>query len=472
VLIPAVFGLVRPRVLIPKGLASTLDAAELRLVLLHELGHLRRADLYYHALLAVLQAVHWFNPLLWFVFRRMHDDREMATDALVLSGARAQLRTQYGHTLLKLIERAQDRPAGPLLVGILEYPSRLRQRLTRIRYAVPEGYRWSAGGRAMLCLAGALFLTRAYGDLMVIPAQTTDVPWNGWGFSSPTDSPPKPLPPESFSVIKGAASPRVFSGRVAYSDTCSGLEVGLVSLVGVHWVNPQAYQWEPVKPDGSFSIIDQRYQVAAKAVVVRGPKIAWTFLRYNFAPNERGSNIVLHPVESRQIVLSVSGADNRDLPGSSFEIFPAHADYDDAGHSLRRQRLGQFKSEGKDSVAVVVPAGEVAVFAHHDGYAGYYQVIDTRKADHFRFVLNPAGRMKITVLNRDGTPKAGAQIHWQNVAAPLSISQSVTNPSGVLDQGNLTPGTFDLAVEGFQGRQVQIAGGKETAITLQEGTDP
>jgi beta-lactamase regulating signal transducer with metallopeptidase domain len=471
---PAIFGLWHASLLLPVGLAEKLSGPELRLVILHELAHLQRADLYHHALLSVLQVIHWFNPLLWFAFARMRDDREMATDALVLSGDRAALKTQYGHTLLKLIESAQSHPLAIQMVGILENPEQLRDRLTRINQATPGGYRWSLRGLALLCVLAALFLTRAYGqvDTLVIQAKLADQPWNGWGFSSPADHAPDATQAEEFDLVKDAAYPRVFSGRVKVPCQLNGLEVGLVSLVGVHWVNPDAYQWQAVSPDGTFSIKDSRYLNASKALVLRGPNTPWTFLRYNFAPNESGTNIILHGDEARKIALSVSGADGRDLPQASFEFFPAHAQYDDSGQTLRRQRLGEFESGGNTLADVVAPAGEVAVFAHRDGYASYYQVIDTRQADHFRFVLQHPGRMKITVLDRDGHPKSGVRVDWLNAAAPLSLSGTSTDGNGVIVQPNLSPGNFDVSVTGFASFKVKIQENQLTEVNLREGTGP
>lgn len=472
---PAIFGLWRASLLLPVGLAGRLSTDELRLVILHELAHLRRADLYHHALLSVLQVIHWFNPLLWFAFVRMRDDREMATDALVLSGERAALKTQYGHTLLKLIEGAQGQPVSVQLVGILENPEQLKYRLTRIRQATPGGYRWSSRGLALLCVLGALFLTRAYGEAntLVIQAKAAEQPWNGWGFSSPVANEPAPTArAEEFDLVKDAASPRVFSGRVMVQGPLDGVEVGLVSLVGVHWVNPDAYQWQPVNPDGSFSLTDTHYPDAAKAIAVRGPNTPWTFLRYNFAPTESATNIILHGDEPRKIQLSVSGADGRDLSQSSFEFFPAQAQYDDFGKALRRQRLGEFESGDQTAAEIVAPPGKIAVFAHHDGYASYYQVIDTRQAEHFRFVLCAPGRMKITVLDQAGNPKSGVRVNWVNPAAPLSISGTSTDGNGVIVQDNLSPGTFFLNAPGFKPRKIQVEENQLTDIKFRDGIDP
>ena len=67
------------------------------MVLLHELAHLKRHDLAVNWLLGLLQSVHWFNPALWLVFRRVRADREVACDELVLAAARRRTPVVRAH---------------------------------------------------------------------------------------------------------------------------------------------------------------------------------------------------------------------------------------------------------------------------------------------------------------------------------------------------------------------------------------
>lgn len=126
---PALHGFFRPHLLLPRGLAGRLSTEELRFVLLHELAHVRRADLALNWLAAALQAIHWFNPLVWLALARWRDDREIACDALVLSSSDASRRRAYGHTLLRLGETLAVRAPRPGLVGILEGKRALQRRI-------------------------------------------------------------------------------------------------------------------------------------------------------------------------------------------------------------------------------------------------------------------------------------------------------------------------------------------------------
>jgi len=82
---PALFGFIRPRLLLPQGMLETYGLEELRYVFIHELAHLKQRDIYLGWLLALLHVAHWFNPLMWFAFSRIRADREIACDRLAIS---------------------------------------------------------------------------------------------------------------------------------------------------------------------------------------------------------------------------------------------------------------------------------------------------------------------------------------------------------------------------------------------------
>jgi hypothetical protein len=81
---------------------------------------------------ACLETLHWFNPLLRYGFRRMHADRELACDALVLSRIAPEERHGYGQTILKLLESLIRPAVAPGLVGILEEKQQMKRRMEMI----------------------------------------------------------------------------------------------------------------------------------------------------------------------------------------------------------------------------------------------------------------------------------------------------------------------------------------------------
>ncbi len=129
---PALFGFVRPRLLLPAGLASGFTREELRHVFLHELAHVKRQDILVGWLTLGLQAIHWFNPLVWLAFHRLRADRELACDALALSCTRAGENEFYGLTIVKLLEGFGQSGWAPSRAGILENKQQMKERITMI----------------------------------------------------------------------------------------------------------------------------------------------------------------------------------------------------------------------------------------------------------------------------------------------------------------------------------------------------
>lgn len=80
-------------VLLPEKLTS---GVETEMVLRHELGHICRQDLWYKFLLTWVNAVHWFNPLVWFMCRQAGQNLEYCCDDWVVRGRDADFRHSYG----------------------------------------------------------------------------------------------------------------------------------------------------------------------------------------------------------------------------------------------------------------------------------------------------------------------------------------------------------------------------------------
>lgn len=113
---PAVAGLVRPVLLLPERFMRRFTETESALVIRHELLHLKRQDLPINVLICALQALHWFNPLLWFAAARARHDRELACDSQVLALEGDQRRREYAGALLKA-EIAE--PVGLSCLGLV-----------------------------------------------------------------------------------------------------------------------------------------------------------------------------------------------------------------------------------------------------------------------------------------------------------------------------------------------------------------
>ena len=158
---PSLLGFVHPRILLPKGLLDALGPEQLRFILLHELAHVQRLDIVVGWVAVVLQALHWFNPLVWFAFHRMRADRELACDAAVLSCVGKECAVAYGRTIIALLERASARPRLLPLAGMAETRPQLKRRIAMIAKFKKNRPFLSAVATLILLLLAAVTLTNA-----------------------------------------------------------------------------------------------------------------------------------------------------------------------------------------------------------------------------------------------------------------------------------------------------------------------
>jgi beta-lactamase regulating signal transducer with metallopeptidase domain len=127
---PAVFGALKPVLLIPPKNINRCSRKKIEHILLHELAHIKRGDLKVHACYLVLQIIYWFNPLLWLVRRQLRHLRELCCDATVARVLREET-DDYRETILETARRLLARPAetGLGFLGLFEDSSRLPVRL-------------------------------------------------------------------------------------------------------------------------------------------------------------------------------------------------------------------------------------------------------------------------------------------------------------------------------------------------------
>src|SRR5213075_2089894 len=129
---PALFGWRRPKLLLPDGLCKKLDDRELRMVFLHELAHVKRADVLLNWVIIFIRSLHWFNPLVWLAMRRLRADRELVCDAIVIVHLAVNERRAYGDTLIKLLDDFSDSGFRPSLAPIINHKHEIKRRVTMI----------------------------------------------------------------------------------------------------------------------------------------------------------------------------------------------------------------------------------------------------------------------------------------------------------------------------------------------------
>ncbi len=137
---------------------SRFSERELKVILAHELTHFRRGNLWVNWAQLLLQAIWWFNPLLWMLNTALRKAREDCCDDLLLA-RKLTSGDRYCDTLLRAaVEFGRAEP----LTGALGFGERLHpmgRRFARIMDAgVPRAYRLSALGFVVVLGMGFLLL--------------------------------------------------------------------------------------------------------------------------------------------------------------------------------------------------------------------------------------------------------------------------------------------------------------------------
>lgn len=154
---PSIAGLWRPVVYLPA--ASRLWRREtLRMVLLHELGHVARRDLWTSLAARFACLLHWFNPLVWWLRRRLIAQCEFACDARVISAG-----ADPAHYASALCDVAESGPGSrapvPHAALAMAGPASLRQRVERVVRCQKSRGSLLAGAALLLTVTASLALS-------------------------------------------------------------------------------------------------------------------------------------------------------------------------------------------------------------------------------------------------------------------------------------------------------------------------
>ncbi len=152
---PFLYGVLRPRIMLPHDYAEHYSEAELQLILLHELQHWRSKDNLLQLAAGLLRIPHWFNPLVHLAAVRLRDDLELRCDNRVLSRLKHADKLAYGQLLLKQgelnLRLPQPRRMGAA-VHWLESPSALTERVRAVSFSLSQ----TQTARRLRLAAGAL----------------------------------------------------------------------------------------------------------------------------------------------------------------------------------------------------------------------------------------------------------------------------------------------------------------------------
>ena len=195
--VPMTWGWLRPVVLVPDA-GAVWSAARKRVVLLHELNHVKRQDCASQLVAHVACAIYWFNPLVWLAARALRVERERACDeAVVADGTQA---SSYADHLLEIARGHQGARWSLVTAVAMARRSQLEGRLLSI---LDAGQRRRPSRRTALALGtvmtGVVLILTAVtptiraaapveaGGLTALTVMTTEVSLEDVATLAPTD---------------------------------------------------------------------------------------------------------------------------------------------------------------------------------------------------------------------------------------------------------------------------------------------
>jgi beta-lactamase regulating signal transducer with metallopeptidase domain len=140
---PAVVGLIRPTILLPKVIVEGKTDKELEPLLVHELIHVRRGDLVWAMLQGMSVSLWWFNPLVWLAERLLTREAERSCDEETIAGLGCSPAT-YARSLLDVMERKHQLRAAPSLPGVrpVDITAKRLERIMRLGHGCYRQRPW------------------------------------------------------------------------------------------------------------------------------------------------------------------------------------------------------------------------------------------------------------------------------------------------------------------------------------------
>jgi endo-1,4-beta-xylanase len=159
---PIVFGILRPKVILPLSLIRDNREKELLHIITHEFYHIKRYDYLSKVIWFMALCIHWFNPLIWLSFILFQKDMEMSCDEKVLAVWEYDIRGEYANSLINLAVRQNMLLNG----GLIAFgESNIKSRIDGIVKYKKSGFGKIAACIFFILALGAVLLTNGRGNV-------------------------------------------------------------------------------------------------------------------------------------------------------------------------------------------------------------------------------------------------------------------------------------------------------------------
>ncbi|HEV8002170.1 MAG TPA: M56 family metallopeptidase [Planctomycetaceae bacterium] len=154
---PMLAGIWSPCIMLPASFLDSFGASERRLILAHELAHLKRRDLTWNWLASIVGWVFFFHPLVWLLKRQWSQEQELACDEMVIQRGEAAV-ADYARTILRIAAAPRPENTSTALVAahVVGSYRNLERRIRALGHVRPESRRHLAVAAVLLANVGVL----------------------------------------------------------------------------------------------------------------------------------------------------------------------------------------------------------------------------------------------------------------------------------------------------------------------------
>lgn len=253
---PMIAGLFNPCIYLPLSLISDYKETGMRHMLLHELQHYKHKDAFAGFLMNLARTVYWFNPLVWYALKEMHDDREIACDAAVLDILGENAYIEYGNTLINFAEKVARAPF-PFAAKLGGSMKQIKRRIVNIAAYKKPTLKKKLKGMASFVLTALLL----FGLIPLLPVQASSGLRYPWKISD-----------NKVSAIDVSRQFGSYSGSFVLYD-----------LEKDHWfVSNRDEAATRVAPNSTYKIYDALFALDAGIISPEATTLAWDKTSYPF----------------------------------------------------------------------------------------------------------------------------------------------------------------------------------------------
>ncbi|MHC1747859.1 MAG: BlaR1 family beta-lactam sensor/signal transducer [Cellulosilyticaceae bacterium] len=135
---PMAFGLWKTYIVLPAKSIQQLSLEDVNYILLHELTHYKNKDIVMNYAICFFQIIYWFNPLIYWAFRKMRTDREVACDIAVLRSLDEEQYIRYGMTIINFAEILSKPRNFTTMTSMGGSKRQIKNRIEKIAYFKKE----------------------------------------------------------------------------------------------------------------------------------------------------------------------------------------------------------------------------------------------------------------------------------------------------------------------------------------------